>query len=76
MAQVLVRDLDDKTVEALKRRARQRRRSLQGELKAVLEEAAAIATFDVDSELARVRALFEGRTFSDSTVLVREDRER
>ena len=76
MAQVLVRDLEKTTVDALKRRARRQRRSLQAEMKEILEEAAATERFDVESELARVRALFEGRRFTDSAALVREDRGR
>lgn len=41
MAAVNVRDLRDVTIAALKRRARAHNRSLQGEIRAILEEAAA-----------------------------------
>ncbi len=44
MAQLLVRDLDPAVVARLKEKARQNRRSLQGEVKAILEEAAERAT--------------------------------
>ena len=37
MAQLLVRDLDDRVVARLKERARRNRRSLQTETKAILE---------------------------------------
>lgn len=40
MAQILVRDLDDALVEELKARAADNNRSLQGEVKAILEDAA------------------------------------
>jgi plasmid stability protein len=40
MAQILVRGLDDALVAPLKDRARQNRRSLQGEVRAILEEVA------------------------------------
>lgn len=76
MAQVLVRDLDDATVETLKRRARRKSRSLQAELKEILEDAASAEAFDTESELERIRSLFEGRSFNDSAELVREDRGR
>ena len=41
MAQILVRGLDDALVARLKDRARQNHRSLQGEVRTLLEEAAA-----------------------------------
>lgn len=76
MAQILVRDLDEQVVERLKRRAQREGRSLQSEVKAILEDAA-----KVDMESAReladaIRAEFKGRKFSDSTDLIREDRDR
>lgn len=43
MRSLHVRDLPEPIVEALKRRAKQHHRSLQGELHAVLEEAARVA---------------------------------
>jgi plasmid stability protein len=79
MAQILVRDLDDALVARLKERAKQNHRSLQGEVKAILEEAAPMAT------KAEVRAIADkwqrywkeqGKTFSDSTDLIREDRDQ
>ncbi len=77
MATVLVRDLDPEVVARLKARAEERGRSLQKELKAILEEAAAKPTWEeARREIERVRQRFAGRTFSDSTELVREDRDR
>jgi antitoxin FitA len=78
MAQILVRGLDDTLVARLKEHARENHRSLQGEVKAILEEAAARATN------AEVEAIFDkwqrhwqqkGKTFSDSAELIREDRD-
>lgn len=40
MAQVLVRNLNDRVVARLKKRARTQGRSLQAEVKTILEEAA------------------------------------
>lgn len=43
MAQLLVRNLDSKTVTCLKNRAKLHHRSLQGEIKFILEEVANIS---------------------------------
>jgi plasmid stability protein len=77
MASVLVRDLDPAVVERLKVRAEENHRSLQKELKAILETAAAQATWaEARAAAERVRQMFGGRQFSDSTELIREDRDR
>jgi len=76
MAQVLVRSLDGRVVGSLKKRAARHGRSLQSELKAILEEAARGGDVDPVLLAARVRAMFRGRRFSDSTALIREDRDR
>jgi plasmid stability protein len=78
MAQILVRGLEDALVARLKERAKLNHRSLQGEVKAILGEAAPMAT--------RVEALAmvdkwqnywkeRGRTFSDSAELIRKMRD-
>ena len=78
MAQVLVRDIDDEVVRKLKKRAQQRGHSLQVELKSILEES---AQFDYELSWKAADRIYRklkasGRTFSDSSTLVREDRER
>ena len=75
MAQVLIRNLDDSTVTTLKRRAKQHGRSLAAEVRTILQSAVS-ASDDWALQVERVRALFDGRQFSDSSDLVREDRER
>jgi antitoxin FitA len=78
MAQILVRDLDDAVVARLKERARDNHRSLQGEVKAILEEAAGQATnAEVEAILDRWQRHWQqkGKTFSDSAELIREDRD-
>jgi plasmid stability protein len=75
---VLIRDLDEKTVKALKKRASVSKRSLQAELKAILDEA---ASDDWQRTWAAADRIFEelrrsGQKFSDTTALLREDRER
>jgi len=55
MASVLVRNLDERVVSRLKKRARQNDRSLQAELKIILERAAAADVADFRSLAARIR---------------------
>ena len=79
MAQILVRHLDEGVVEILKRRARQDGRSLQSEVKAILEQAAYEPKVDMETArniCAEFRRKFKGRKFPDTVELIREDRER
>jgi len=77
MAQLLVRGLEPETVERLKQRAKLHRRSLQGEAKIILEDAAQKVSMEEARAIAeRIRKSFKGRTFSDSAELIREDRDR
>jgi antitoxin FitA len=79
MAQILVRDLDDALVARLKERARLNHRSLQGEVKAILEETAPLATrAEALAIVDKWQRYWEekGKTFSDSAELIREDRDR
>lgn len=76
MAQMLVRDLDPEVVERLKERARANGRSLQKEVKAILEAAAATYTMEEAREVTRKwQERWAGRKFSDSTELIRETRD-
>ena len=76
MPDMLVRDLDSHTIERLKLSAKQHGRSLQREVKAILEETVpmTMGEFRVVSEKWQKR--LRGRKFSDSAKLIREDRER
>jgi plasmid stability protein len=75
MGSILVRGLHQKTIERLKERARLNGRSLQQEVKALLERAAATLTMP---EARRVSERWTHRlkrqSFSDSAQLIREDR--
>ena len=76
MPQLLIRNLDEATIQNLKERAKRHNRSLQGEVKLILEEYAD-RTDELPLAIAeRWQGYFAGRTFSDSTEQVREDRER
>jgi hypothetical protein len=77
MPNVLVRDIDDRDLELLKRRAEACGRSLQSELKRILELAARASDEDAARALAeRVSAALAGRPHPDSVALIREDRDR
>ena len=77
MPQMLVRDLDPEVVERLKARARAHGRSLQKEVKSILEEAATtLSTREAAGVAESWQERLAGREYSDSAELVREDRER
>jgi antitoxin FitA len=76
MAQILVRDLSPDIVARLKNRAERNGRSLQGEVKAILESAAKLSMSEAREVAAQIRQSFQGRMTSDSADLLREDRER
>lgn len=77
MAQVLVRQLDGRVVERLKKRAKDHGGSLQSEMKTIIEEAVP----DYEKAWRRIerfrkRLKQSGRKFGDSAALIREDRDR
>ena len=76
MAQVLVRDLDPAVVGKLKARARRHRRSLQAEVKGIIEQAVLIDTTATRAHAARIRRKLEKRSHTDSVELLAADRER
>ena len=77
MAEILVRDLDTKVVTRLKARAKTHGRSLQGEVKAILErEASGPSATERLKLIEKWQKHFSGRLFSDSTDMIREDRNR
>ena len=76
MAQVLIRDLDPGVVERLKVRARDRGRSLEAELRGILEAAAMADRRESRALAARIRRRLSGRIHSDSATLQAEDRAR
>jgi plasmid stability protein len=77
LAQVLVRDLDPVVVEKLKVRAADNGRSLQAELKAILEaQARQVTKAEARALAARIRRRIGSRAQTDSGRLQAEDRER
>lgn len=77
MAQILVRNLDKRVVKKLKDRAKKAGRSLQAEVKMILEGASEEPRLDAATawKLAdEFQSRFKGRKFTDSVKLLREDR--
>lgn len=77
MPQILVRELGSDVVAGLKDRARRRHRSLEGEVRAILEEVVERdrRRGEALAELERLQARFAGRRMADSVELLREARE-
>ena len=77
MAQVLVRNLDDRVVAALKRKAELRGHSLEKELREILASAARLSGEERVQVSRRMRAMTPaGIRQTDSAKLIREDRDR
>jgi plasmid stability protein len=76
MARILIRDLDDQTVERLKDRAKRHGRSLQGEAKQILTHAAGMTSDDAQKLSQQWHKKLAGRKLPDSTQIIREDRRR
>ena len=74
MAQILIRNIEENVVDRLKKRAALHGRSLQAEVKIILEQT---DHFDMASALKvadRIRKKLKGRPVTDSVELLREDR--
>ncbi|MFH1463661.1 MAG: hypothetical protein ABIO70_04670 [Pseudomonadota bacterium] len=76
MAQVLIRDLSQETVDLLKARAANNGRSLEAELRVILERAGLTDLHRAREHAARIRASLTDREHSESVDLVAEDRTR
>ncbi len=79
MPQVVVREIQDETFAALKSRAKRHGRSLEAEIRLILNEAAGLERADkVWAAIDRFRAKMKrsGRRFADSALLLRAERDR
>ena len=76
MAQLIVRNLDDAVVERLKARARDNNRSLEAEVRHILEQSAKVDLAQARQIALNIRERLKGRKFSDVAELIREDRDR
>ena len=76
MPQLLVRNLDEDTIKRLKALAKQHGRSLQGQVKVVLEEAATLPIGEISTFLEEWQRRLRRRRLSDSAKIIRKDRDR
>ena len=74
MPDLLIRGLNDRTLTLLKRRAQRNGRSLQKELKLLLEQMAGTDPNATKKMFADWNRKFAGRQFKSSVELLREDR--
>jgi len=75
MAQLLVSDVPSDLVEALERRAVASGRSVEEEHRHILEAALRTSGGDFWEQARELRKAMRGRKMSDSTDLIREDRD-
>jgi plasmid stability protein len=76
MAQIIVRNLEDAVVERLKARAKASGRSLEAEVRQILEQSAKVDMAQARQMAIEMRRRLKGRKFPDAVELIREDRER
>jgi antitoxin FitA len=76
MSQILVRELEPQTVKRLKFRAQRNHRSLESEVRQILEQAAGYSAAEARKTLGRWQKAFAGRKMKPSISLLREDRRR
>ena len=76
MGQVIVRNLDDETIGALKSRAVMHGNSLEQELRGILAQAARPGPEERLALADAIRTMTPKKRQSNSTALIREDRER
>ena len=76
MSQVLIRDIDPEDLSRLKDRAKRRGRSLQSELKQILERAARTDVQQFADKAKEMRRELAGTEQSDSAQTQAQDRDR
>lgn len=76
MRQLTIRNVDEKVYQRLKERARISRRSLEAEVRVILDQAVLPDRSEVSRRAAAMRARLAGRYTGDATAAIREDRER
>ncbi|MET0852848.1 MAG: plasmid stabilization protein [Candidatus Rokuibacteriota bacterium] len=76
MAQVVIRNIDDEAIRELKARARRKGVSLERELRTILTEAVRQDRASFRQRALKFRRKLAGRRHSDSTALIRADRDR
>jgi plasmid stability protein len=77
MGNLSIRNLDDAVIDRLKTRASRHGRSMEEEVRSIVSEAVKPSRAEWLARLDKIKANLtkQGRTFSDSSVLIREDRD-
>ncbi len=76
MPHILVRNLEEDTIKRLKALAKRHGRSLQGQVRVVLEEAATLPVGEVSAVIEKWQRRLARRRLSDSAGTIRKDRGR
>jgi plasmid stability protein len=78
MANILIRNIPDAVLDRFRNMAKNHKRSLQQELKVVLEKTADQSSTDIFLKALELRKKLRKKTarFTDSAKLLREDRDR
>lgn len=76
MAQVLIRQIPEKTIVSLKERAIKNGRSLESEIRMILEEYSIIPREERATLAKDFRDTYQIRAGEDIVAMIREDRER
>jgi plasmid stability protein len=76
VAQVMIRNIDEDAMSRLKSRAARKGVSLERELRTILTEAARADRTDFGERASAFRRKLADRRHSDSTRLIRKDRDR
>ncbi len=76
MPQLTVRNIDQRVYRRLKDRARVNHRSLEAEVRVILDQAVLADRTEVVRRAAAMRARLAGRYSGDVTAEIREDRDR
>jgi plasmid stability protein len=73
---ISIRNVPDDVYDTLQQMARQSRRSLQEQVKVILEQETRLANRSFLNRAAEWRKRFQGRNLSDTVEAIREDRRR
>ena len=76
MKAISIRNVPDRLYAGLQAMAKKNRRSLQEQIKLILEQEVKLSNRSFLAGAAEWRSRFEGRNLSDTVKLVQEDRER
>jgi plasmid stability protein len=76
MGQVIIRNIDDDVLAVLRRRAAERKQSLEQTMREILRDAARPSRADIIAEMNRIRARTPKPLKTDSAKLIREARDR